>query len=93
MYVKITFVVVSTVVTVLLEQDAAVTPVPAVGAATLPQTVCVDAALAVSRARVGTALLRAVLPVPSCHTQARPVLALPVFITPDHKSISYVKSI
>lgn len=93
MYVKITFVVVSTVVTVLLEEDAAVAPIPAVGAATLPETVCVDAALTVTRARVGAALLRAVLPVPSRHTQTRPVLALAVFVTPDHKFISYIKSI
>lgn len=84
-----TFVIISAVVAVLFKQHTAVLAVPAVSAATLPLTVLVDSALPVSWTAVRTPFLCAVLAVPSSHTQACAVLALPMLITPAQVGYSY----
>lgn len=79
----ITFVVVQAVAAILLQEHAAIFPIPAVGAATLPLGIPVELALPVARARVGAALHRAVLPVPARDAEAGAVLALAVLVAPQ----------
>lgn len=75
-----TFVIILVVAAILLQRHRAIRTVPAVVAATLPQTLAADAALSVRRAAGRAALHRAVLAVPAGDAQTRAVLALAVLI-------------
>lgn len=77
-----TFVVVSPVVAVLLEEHVAIFAVPTVVTPALPLAVVADSALAVPGTGIRATFHGAVFPVPTGHAQAGTVLTLAVFVAP-----------
>lgn len=80
-YNKSTFVIITAVATVLLQQNAAVRSIPSVVTSAFPLGISVHSALTMARARVRTTFHGAVLSIPTSDAKTSTIFALTVFVT------------